>query len=104
MLGSLLLNIFFKHVFLWLKNSDLHNFVDDSTNTVTYNSFTSLCQTLEKESESAIDWLQNNSMITNPDKLQATILSKDATDITHKLKTYNNETETTKSVKLLKRN
>ena len=42
------------------------------------------CQALEKESESFIDCFQNNSMIANPDKFPAIILSKDAPDVTHK--------------------
>ena len=56
---------------------------------------------LEKEPESAIDWFKNNSMIANPDKFQAVILSKNAIDFTHKLRINNNKIETSKSVKLL---
>ena len=40
-------------------------------------------------------------MIASPDRLQAIILSKDATDVTHKLRIYDNEIKATKSVKLL---
>ena len=41
-------------------------------------------------------------MIANPDKFQAIIMNKRRENqITHKLKIYNNEIETTKSVKLL---
>ena len=40
-------------------------------------------------------------MIANPDRFQAIILSKNATDVTHKLRIHDNEIETTKSVKLL---
>ena len=40
---------------------------------------------LEKESESAKDWFKNNCMIANPDKFQAIIMSKDASNVTHKL-------------------
>ena len=59
----------------------------------------SLCQTLEKNSKSAIDWFKNKSMIANLDKFHAIIMCKDDTDVTHKLTIYNNEIETTKSVK-----
>ena len=62
---------------------------------------TSLYQTLEKESESAMDWFKNNSKTANDDKFQATILSKDATEVTNKLTIYNNEIETARYVKLL---
>ena len=61
-----------------------------------------LLYTLEKESESAVDWSKNNNMITNPYKFQAIIMNKRRENqITHSLKIYNNETETTKSAKLL---
>ena len=83
-LGPILFNIFLNDLILWLKNSDLHNFADDNTIVVPCNNLTSLCQTLEKESESAIDWFKNNSIIANTDKLQATILSENATNVTHK--------------------
>ena len=61
-----------------------------------------LLRTLEKESESAVDWFQNNNVIANPDKSQAIIINKRRENqITHKSKIYNKEIETTKSVKLL---
>ena len=40
-------------------------------------------------------------MIANPDQFQVTILSKDPTNFTHKLKIYDNEIETTKSATLI---
>ena len=61
-----------------------------------------LLRTLGKESESAVDWFRNNNMTANPNKFQAIIMNgKRENQITHKFKTYNNEIETTKSVKLL---
>ena len=95
-LSPILLNIFLPHLFLWLKISDSHNFADDNTIAGTCNDLTGLCQTLEKKSESTIDWFKNNSMISNIDKFKAIVLSKDATDVTHKLTIYDNEIETTK--------
>ena len=49
----------------------------------------------------SIDWFINNSMIANTDQFQIKILSKDATNFTDKFKIYDNETETTKSAKLI---
>ena len=100
-LGPILFKVFINDLFLWLKKSDLHNFEDDNTIAVTCNNLTSLGQTLEKESESVTDWFKNNSMIADPGKVQAIILSKNATDVTHKLRIYDNEMKTTKSVMLL---
>ena len=88
-------------MFLWLTKSDLHNFTDDNTVAVTCKDLNDLLRTLEKESESAVDWFRDNSMIANPDKFQAIIMNKRRENqIIHKLKIYNNEIERTKSVKL----
>lgn len=74
-----------------------YNFADDNIIAVTCNNLVSLCQILEEESELAIDWYKNNSMIANTDKFQAIILSKDASGKMHKLRIYNSKMETTKS-------
>ena len=89
-------------MFLWLTKSDLHDFVDDNTIAVTCKNLNDLLRTLEKESESELDWFKNSNMIANPDKFQAIIMNKRRENqITHTLKIYHNEIEATKSVKLL---
>ena len=55
---------------------DLHNFADDNTSAVTCNNLNDLLRTLEKESESAVDWVKNINMIANPDTFQAIITNK----------------------------
>ena len=88
-------------MFLWLTKSNLYNFSDDNTITVTCKNLNDLLRTVEKESESVVDRFRNNNMIANPDKFQAIIVNKRRENqITHKLKICNNEIETTKSVKL----
>ena len=88
-------------MFLWLTKSNLYNFSDDNTITVTCKNLNDLLRTVEKESESVVDRFRNNNMIANPDKFQAVIVNKRRENqITHKLKICNNEIETTKSVKL----
>ena len=101
-LGLILFNIFYNDLLLRLKISDPHNFTEYNTIAEACNNFTSLCQILEKESKSTIDCFKYNSIISNPGKFQAMILSKDVADVPHKLRIYNNEVETTKSVKLLR--
>ena len=91
-LGPILLNIFINDLFLWLAKSDLHNFGDDNTVAVTCKNLNDHLRTLEKESESAVDWFRNHNMIANPDKFQAIIMNKRRENqITHKLKIYSNE-------------
>ena len=87
-LGPILFNILINDLFLWLTKCDLHNFADDNTITVTCKKLNDLLLTLEKESESVVDWFRNNSMIANPDKFQAIIMKKRRGNKkqTHKLK------------------
>ena len=75
-LGPILFYIFINDLLLCLKKSDLHNFADDNTIAVTCKNLNDLLRTLEKESESAVDWFRNNNMIANPDKFQAIIMNK----------------------------
>ena len=85
--GPILFNIFINDLFLWLTKSDLHNFADDNTIAVTCKNLNDLLRTLEKESESAVDWFKNNNMIANPDKFQAIIMNKiRENQISHKSK------------------
>ena len=86
---------------VWQTKSDLHNFADDNTVAVACKNLNNLLRTLEKESESALDWFRTNNMIANPDRFHAIINKRRKNGITHKLKIYNNEIETIKSVKLL---
>ena len=89
---------------VWQKKSDLHHFADDNTIAVTCKNLNNLLRTFEQESESAVDWFKSNNMIgleANPDRFHAIINKRGENAITHKLKIYNNEIETTKSVKLL---
>ena len=101
-LGPILFNIFINDLFLWLTKSDLHNFADDNTIAVTCKNLNDLLRTLEKESESVVDWFRNNNMIANLDTFQAIIMNKRRENQKpYKLKIYDNEIETTRSVELL---
>ena len=56
---------------------------------------------LKKRLESTVDWFKKNHMIANSDKFQAIMMNKKRENqTTRKLKIYNNEIETIKSVKL----
>ena len=66
-IGPILFNIFINDLFLCLTKSNLRNFADGAV-AVTCKNLNDLLRTLEKESESAIDWFRNNNMIANPDK------------------------------------
>ena len=100
-LGPILFNIFFNDLFLSIKKSNLHNFVDDNTITATCTSLTGLLKTLEHESEPAVGWFKQNEMVVNADKFQAIILNKKENEAKYKLTIDNSDFESTKSVKVL---
>ena len=61
-----------------------------------------LIETLESESNIAIDWLTKNEMIINPDKFQAIILDKKKSNLTNIPLTIDNQTiKSAPSVELL---
>ena len=75
-LGPLLFNIFINDIVFFLERSDLGNYADDNTITAWENSIKELINTLQNESNIAIDWFRENQMIVNPDKFQVIIFHK----------------------------
>ena len=75
-LGPILFNLFLNDLLATLKMSELYNFADDNTISIASKDMSNLIQALEKESERAVDWFNQNKMIVNPDKLQAMLLEK----------------------------
>ena len=73
-LGPILFNIFMNDLFYLLQN-DLHNFADDTTSAVSQ-TISDLTHLLAFKSNLAIDWFRWNSMIVNPDKFKAIVLTK----------------------------
>ena len=60
-----------------------------------------LIHTLEKESETAVEWFNQNKMIVNPDKFQAMLLEKRNENNQSRLKINNQTIKMTNCVKLL---
>ena len=80
----------------------MHNFADDNTLSIWGEVVSKLIDTLESESEIAINWFTKNEMIINPDKFQAIILDKNNSNLTNILLTIDNETiKSVPSVELL---
>ena len=90
-LGPILFNVFINDIFLLL-TQNLHNFADDNTITEIEETVQELINLLQVKTEKAINWLDLNNMIANPDKFKAIILSKETlntTDITFNFKGQN---------------
>ena len=51
--GPILFNIFINNLFYWVKNLELHNFVDDNIISTVELSIEKLLETLERESQIA---------------------------------------------------
>ena len=73
-LGPILFNLFINDLFMFIKNSDLHDFADDNTISGVSSLLNELTSELEKEGSIATQWFRDNSMIVNPEKFQAIIL------------------------------
>ena len=78
-LGPILFNILINDLFYLLEN-DLHNFADDNTVSAVSETIPELINSLTLKSNLAINCFQTNSMIVNPDKFKAIILTKTKQD------------------------
>ena len=80
----------------------MHNFADDNTLSAWGETVSKLIDTLESESNIAIDWFTKNEMIFNPDKFQPIILDKKKSNLTNIPLTIDNQTiKSVPSVELL---
>ena len=75
-LCSILFNLFINDLFMYMKNSDTHNFADENTISCVSSSLNTLISELEKERNIATQWFRDNSMIVNPEKFQAIIIDR----------------------------
>ena len=101
-LGPILFNIFINDLFLFIEGRNLHNFADDNTLSDHADSIDELKIKLERLSNTAIDWMDNNYMIANPSKFHAILFKKNRTDTAGEvLKIKNNHIQSESEVDLL---
>ena len=101
-LGPVLFNIFINDLFYFIESSNLHNFADDNTLSDNVDCVEELIIKLEGFSDNAIDWMDNNYMISNPAKFHAILLTKSRSNTVGKiLKIKNNLIQRESKVELL---
>ena len=101
-LGPILFNIFLKDFIFIFENKNIFNFVDHNTITTIIDTIPQVVDILENDSVKAIEWLNTNHMIANPDKFKAIIFKKGNEDTSDIPLNINNGTiKSSKEVKLL---
>ena len=103
-LGPILFNLSINDLFFFIEVASMHNFADDNTLSAWGETVSKLIETLESESNIAIDWFTKNQMIINKfqDKFLAIILDKKKSNLTNIPLTIGNQTiKSVPSVELL---
>ena len=101
-LGPVFFNLSINDLFFFIEKASMHNFADDNTLSAWGERISKLIDTLESESNIAIDWFTKNKMIINPDKFQAIILDKKKSNLTNIPLNIDNQTiKSVTSVELL---
>ena len=98
-IGSMLFNMLLNNLLEVLKNSNIYNFAGGNIISVASKNRDTLLETLKNESQSAMNWFRNISMIVNTDKFQLMPLKKSPKKIIQKkLQIDNNEIESENAV------
>ena len=79
-LGPVIFNIFINDMHNIFDKCCLNNYADDNTLDDHASSVPELVDSLEKDSQKAIDWFKNNHMIANLDKFKAIMITKRGSD------------------------
>ena len=75
-LGPILFNVFINDLLLFIKETDICNFADNTTLYACGKELDTISFKLEIETNTAIQWLKDNEMVANPSKFQLIFLSK----------------------------
>ena len=75
-LGPILFNVFINDLFLFIKETDICEFTDDTTLYACGKELDAISFKLEIETNRAMQWLKDNEMIASPSKFQLMFLSQ----------------------------
>ena len=90
-LGPIFFILFLNDLLATLKMAELYNFADYNTISIASKNMSNFIQTLEKQSEAAVEWLNQNKMIVNPNKFQAMLLEKETKITNNVLRSINRQ-------------
>ena len=74
--GTILFCCFFNDFLYFTEKTGVHNFADGNTLNMMEETIQNLIALLETESNTAMEWFQNNKIMVNPGKFQAIIIDK----------------------------
>ena len=75
-LGPILFNVCINDLLLFIKETDICNFANDTTLYACGKDLDTISNKLELETSTAIQWLNDNEIVANPSKFQLIFLSK----------------------------
>ena len=75
-LGPILFNVFINDLLLFIKETDICNFADNTTLYACGKELDTISFKLEIETNRAMQWLKDKEMVANPSKFQLMFLSK----------------------------
>ena len=75
-MGPLIFNIFINDIFYFIKKCSLYNFAEDNTVSYAHKQVTVLKTVIESETQTTLDWFDDNQMQANPGKFQAIVGGK----------------------------
>ena len=78
-IGPLLFNIYLSDLFLFLEDSNIASYADDTTPYTSNKDMESVINKLEEDSNILIKWINNNYMKANPDKFHILLSDTDTT-------------------------
>ena len=73
-IGPILFNTFINDLLLFIKNTSIWNFANDTTLHACGKDFDTIPNKLELEINLAIPWIKDNEMVANPSKFHLTFL------------------------------
>ena len=100
-MGPLIFNIFLNDIFYFLKKCKIYNYADDNTVSYAHKQVTVLKSVVEEETQTTLNWFDDNQMQANPGKFQAIVGGKKTFSELKSFTVANNSIPCEETVKLL---